>query len=131
MRWTTLPSLVTFPVALAHEATHWLAMQPVADDAALEVSATDAEAHLADIQWRPDARPTLVAVACLAPTILGYGLAATVVAWWLAAGGDLPATVVGWAKLSIAAIVWQLYAHPSPSDRQGVRIFAEVVGRGD
>lgn len=126
--WARIPALLTLPVALAHEATHYVAAQPVADDAALDVRATDAEAHCT-VDWTSDARPTLVAVACLAPTILGYGLGTIVVAWWLLAGGTLPATVVGWAKLALAAIVWQLYAYPSPSDRQGVAILREVIGR--
>lgn len=126
--WALLPAVITLPVALAHEATHWIAAKPVADDAVLSVSATDAEAHC-DIDWTAGARPTLIAIACLAPTILGFGLAAVVVAWWLARGGDLPEAVVGWAKLSIAAIVWSLYAYPSPSDREGVRIFREVLRR--
>jgi hypothetical protein len=127
--WRTLSALLTFPVALAHEATHWLAMQPVADDAALEISATDAEARLESIEWRDDARPTLVAVACLAPTVLGYGLGALVAVWWVSAGFELPASIVGWAKLSIAAIVWQLYAYPSASDRQGLAVFREAMRR--
>jgi len=126
--WTLIPSLLTLPVALAHETTHYVAAQPVADDAALNVSATDAEAHCR-VEWATDARPTLVAVACLAPALVGYGLATIVVAWWVLAGGDLPATVVGWAKLALAAIVWQLYAHPSPSDRQGLAIIREVLSR--
>lgn len=126
--WVLVTSLLTLPVAVAHEATHWIAAQPVADDAALEVSATDAEAHCL-VEFASDARPTLVAVACLAPTLLGYGLATVVVAWWLLSGGDLPATVVGWAKLALAGVVWQLYAHPSPADRQGLAIVREVIER--
>ena len=126
--WTTLAALLTLPVAFAHEATHWIAAKPVADDAALEVSATDAEAHCL-VDWAADARPTLVAVACLAPTLLGYALATVVVTWWLLADFELPATLVGWARLSIAAIVWQLYAYPSPKDRRGLTIFREVLCR--
>jgi len=108
-------ALLSTPPAAAHEALHWAAARTVGAPCGIEVGLTDAQAHA----WTDlsDASAVAAAWVALAPTIIGWLLGGVVGAWWVLAGGDVPATVVGWAKLSIAGIAWSIVAYPSAADR--------------
>jgi hypothetical protein len=122
----TVTAILSFPVALAHEATHYAAAKPWvhADDSGIHTAVRDGEAY-ARLAWSIDTPRWAVAVAHLAPTILGFALGAVVAVWFLASGGDLPSAVGGWAKLSLACIVWALYTTPSREDLLGWREVGE------
>lgn len=113
-----LTATCSYPPALAHEATHYLAARPWARESALRADLTGLDAYV-DVAWEADVPAWAVAFAFVAPTVLGFGLGAVVVAWWVLAGGDLPESVAGWSKLALAAIVWSVYTKPSPGDVAG------------
>jgi len=116
-------SLLSAPVAVAHEATHCLVAAAAGCPARLEVAFDEAEAYsLVDLD---DAGRLVATVACLAPTLLGHALALVVVAWWLATGGDLPTAIDGWARLALAGIVWGVYSSPSGRDLARARDHAQ------
>jgi hypothetical protein len=118
----SVAALLSFPVAWAHEATHYAAAKPwvQADESGIHTAVRDGEAY-ARLAWTIDTPRWAVAVAHLAPTILGFALGAVVAVWFLASGGDLPEAVGGWARLSLACLVWALYTTPSREDLLGWR----------
>lgn len=118
--------MLSFPVALAHEATHYVAAKPWvhADESGIHATARDGEAH-ARLVWDIDTPRWALAVGHLAPTILGFALGAVVAVWFLVSGGSLPTAVGGWARLSLAALVWALYTTPSKADLLGWREVGE------
>lgn len=105
-RLSTLACVVSFIPSVAHEATHYAAARPVADDAAFRVEVTGTEAVAV---WAPIENRALRAFAFLAPTILGCVLAAI----WLVVGIDLS----GWQ--APFAVGLALYTMPSPADVRG------------
>lgn len=115
-------AMLSFPVALAHEATHYLASKPWvhADESTIHATPRDGEARTR-LVWKLDTPGWALALGHLAPTIVGFALGAVVAVWFVLSGGELPAEVGGWAKLSLACIVWALYTTPSREDLLGWR----------
>lgn len=104
MRWLMLLSL---PVALAHEASHYaVARLAGADDAGLSVEVTGGHASAV---WRPLNSTAWRVLAFLAPTILGVVLMLV----WAIAG----IRIDGWRL--IMAVGLAAYTIPSPADIRG------------
>jgi hypothetical protein len=120
MRGARLAALVAFPVALAHELSHYLAALPWADESAILLEPAGGRATTL-ITWRADAPRWAVALACLFPTVLGAGLGVAALVWWGLAGLAVPADLEGWMRLTIGALSWGVFTWPSPSDLAAAR----------
>lgn len=110
--------LITLPHAILHEVTHAVALWPWTEDWAWDIDTTTAKWY---VDLDDDIPRWAWVFGHLAPTIVGFGLAAAITIWWALSGGDLPADVVGWAKLSIALISWLVYVSPLGDDLKGAR----------
>ena len=122
-RAVTLFALFSLPATLLHEATHAAFSAPWSRELALVMNPRGVEAAV-HVDWQEDAPRLAVALAHLAPAIVGSVLAIMVSVYWLGSGGQLPATVAGWGRLSIACWCWWIYVTPSRADLEGA--FSEV-----
>jgi len=118
-RTVRLFALFGLPATLLHEATHAMFSAPWSRELALVLNPRGVEAAV-HVDWREDAPRLAVALAHLAPAIVGSLLAILVAVYWLVTPGIvLPETVAGWGRLSIAAFVWWIYVTPSREDLEG------------
>ena len=118
-RAVTVFALFSLPATLLHEATHAAFSAPWSRELALVMNPRGVEAAV-HVDWQEDAPRLAVALAHLAPAIVGSALAILVAVYWLATPGiGLPATVAGWGRLSIACWCWWIYVTPSREDVQG------------
>lgn len=118
---TRLTALASFPPALAHELAHYAVAKPFAEHAELNVEITGLHASVR-VWWDEEAEDYSRAIrmfANLAPTISGFGIGLLVVLYYVLAGFTLPENLHGWARISLACIVWATYTAPSPGDIQG------------
>jgi hypothetical protein len=105
-RLVALAALLSLPVAVAHEASHWAVARLGTDDAAMAVEVTGGRALAA---WPPLESRALRVFAFLAPTVFGSVLAAV----WLLTGAELS----GWRLLFGVGLAF--YTVPSPADIRG------------
>lgn len=98
--------LITAPVALAHEASHYAVAAARADDAAMEVQLFDGGARTV---WTPLESRWWRAFAFLAPTVFGSLLAFL----WLVSD----ASIDGWRLVMFVGL--GLFSLPSPADIRG------------
>jgi hypothetical protein len=98
--------IITAPVALAHEASHYAVAQARADEAAFEVEVFGGRAATA---WTPLESRLWRAFAFLAPTVFGTLLGLL----WLVSGVSLD----GWRLVMFVGLA--LYTLPSPADVRG------------
>jgi hypothetical protein len=99
-------SVLSLPVAICHETSHWAVARIATDDAALAVEVAGAEALAV---WPPLESRLLRVFAFLSPTVFGSIL----VSIWLVSG----TSVDGW-RLPFA-LGLALYTVPSPADLRG------------
>lgn len=110
--------LLSTPPTVAHEATHrWFARRAGVERDELVVDPLGVGA-VYGCDFREDASRALVALAFIAPTIVGLLLGLVVGVWFLATGST-PSTMVGWGRLVIALGAWSIYVAPSPADIKG------------
>ena len=116
---STFLGLLSTPSTLAHEATHrWFARRAgvVEDELVVDPLGVGAVYRC---EFREASSRLLVALAFVAPTVVGLLLGAVVVGWFVAAGGSTPETMVGWARLTVALGAWAIYVAPSAADGRG------------
>lgn len=101
-----LAAILSLPIALAHEASHWAVARVETDDAAIAVEVSGGQALAA---WPPLQSRALRVFAFLAPTVFGSVLAAV----WLYSG----VTLEGWRLLFGVGLAF--YTLPSPADVRG------------
>lgn len=126
-RATRLALLVAFPIALVHELAHYFSALPWADDSVMLLDPAGGRATTY-VDFRPDAPRWAVAVSCVFPTLLGAALGVAALLWWGLAGLALPADLLGWMRLSIAAMAWGVFSWPSGDDLEAARNGPEEGG---
>jgi hypothetical protein len=132
-RVTTALAVLTrpakLPVRLLHEATHIAAAAPWCEDWRLVVGPTDSADELGvDIAWGDGAPWWGVALAFLAPMLLGLVGAACVAVAVVTGGVALPQTTFELALWSAAGLGWVLYSIESPADIAGALVAAKQRG---
>jgi hypothetical protein len=120
-RWLVV--LVSLPPALAHELTHYLAAGPVAEERRL-VGLFSRRPHVG-VSWRADASRLGIALAALAPLVVGIAVGVLALTWGVIAGGPLPETPRQWLIAAVGAIYYAIYTWPSAGDRRA------ALGGGD
>ena len=101
-----LAAVLSLPVALAHESTHWAVARLGTDDAQMAVEVSGGRALAA---WPPLQSRLLRVFAFLAPSVFGSVLALV----WLLSG----VTLDGWRLLFGVGLA--IYTVPSPADIRG------------
>jgi len=101
-----LAAVLSLPVALAHEGTHWAVARLGTDDAQMAVEVSGGRALAA---WPPLQSRVLRVFAFLAPSVFGSVLALV----WLLSG----VTLAGWRLLFGVGLA--IYTVPSPADVRG------------
>lgn len=112
----SLRGFLTAPIRILHELTHVLAALPWAEEWQIIIEPGYAEARVA---WDEHTPGWGVAIASLAPALVGALLASVVLVSALLEGFPLPATAEAGLWWALGGVAWALYAAPSPGDLQG------------
>lgn len=122
---TALMRPVRLPVRLLHETTHIAAATPWLADWQIVIGPTDSPDELGvDIAFDEDAPVWGIALAYLAPMLLGLVGMALVGVGILVDGIPLPDTTLDLALWSAAGLGWFLYTAPSVADVHGALAIA-------
>lgn len=111
----SITNVVVWPSTVAHELTHAAVAYPWADSIDVRVTRPAGE-NAVYIDWREGVKRWQVAVASLAPFLMGIVALVGALVLWVAGGFSLPESGVGLAKLAIVAMWWVLYVIPSSDD---------------
>lgn len=111
----SITNIVVWPSTVAHELTHAVVAWPWAKRVDVNVTRPAGENYVA-IDWRDGVTRWQVAVASLAPFLMGILALVAALILWVAGGFSLPESGVELAKMAIVAMWWVLYAVPSADD---------------
>lgn len=106
---------LTIPATLAHELLHALASAPWAQE--VTVSARPRSFDVAClVEWREDTPRAAIALAHLAPVLVGLVAALVSGAIWYSSGGQLPSSTAEMVTWAVAAVWWAIFTWPSADD---------------
>lgn len=111
----SITNVVVWPSTVAHELTHAVVAYPWADSIDVNVTRPAGE-NAVYIDWREGVARWQVAVASLAPFLMGIVALVAALVLWVTGGFSLPTSGVELAKMAVVAMWWALYMVPSPDD---------------